>query len=145
MTMPTLVALRHLALLSALLAATSGCEFLPAQYDEGQAGDLQAFEVHLNSQFSNDRVQVFIDGKEVFDERVTTLDVLSLAEVIALKRPAGHHRIEVVVNRKERKAATFSLTEALYIHVWYRPEGIPELNIPQGIAIEPSRHRPIYD
>lgn len=134
-----------LVALVTVLALASGCKLLPT---EGEAGCTEcelAFEVHVKNNFQNDHVRLAIDGMVVFDERVTTNYVWSLAEIIKLKRPMGTHQVKVVVNGSEQGESTFELDRPLFIHVRYYSKPIPELSIPKGVLVEVSEQRPMYD
>lgn len=128
-----------------LLIIAAGCQVLPVENEPECSNCDRSFEVHINSNFDNDRVRIEIDGLTVFNERVTTNPVLSLAEIIELKRPAGVHRIRVVVNGSKAGEKTFSLDQKLYIQVRFYPEAIPDLNIPEGVSIYVSEIQPMYD
>ncbi len=134
----------HVAFFAILIIA-SGCELLSPVAEPECATCEQAFEIHLNNNFDNDRVHVEIDGKVIFDERITTDYVWSLAEIVKLKRPMGTHHIKIVVNGSEEEKRTFELDRLLFIHVRYYPEAIPDLSIPRGVVIEVSEIRPMYD
>ena len=110
----------------------------------GDLGQIE-LEVHLNNSFNDDRVRVKIDGHEVFDGRVTTNYVLSLAEVIQLTKSSGSHEIEVQVNDGDPSSTTFDLDHPLYILVRYYPEDLPTYNIQEGIYFDITEERPMYD
>ncbi len=137
----------RLVALVALLGLATGCHLLSpdAEGEIACATCRHAFEVHLNNGFDDDRVRVEIDGQTVFDERVTTDDVWSLAEVLKLQRPEGTHHIRAVVNGSEEGAASFELDRELFIHVRYYREALPSHGIPEGVVIEIREHRPVYD
>lgn len=133
------------ALLVLFLVLVSGCE--PFGVDPCACSpEFQLdLEVHLGSDFNDDRVRVAIDGREVFDDRVTTNHVLSLAEVIELQRPPGRYRIDVQVNHDHQAWTTFDLDRPLFVGVGYHVEPIPRYNIAAGIAIHVTDTRPVYD
>ena len=108
--------------------ATAGCGLL--------GEDRQAFEVHLQSSFDQDHVRVELDGRTVFDGRVTTAHVAGLAERIELERPTGTHRIRVTVNDLEAVEKRFKLDERLTVAVQYYAEAWPQQKIPQGVTIK---------
>lgn len=144
--MPRILSMISVVCLVTVAGATLvGCELLSPPGEGGKQEGLQSFEVHLNSQFDNDRVQVRIDGREVFDERVTTLDVLSLAHILKLERPAGPHLLEVVVAGRTRADTTFYLADPQYIQVWYADPANASVMGHTGIRLEISRERPLYD
>lgn len=135
-------ALRILIALSALLLA-HGCGFL----DPDSCSCSPAYEidlaVHLGSWFQDDLVEVAIDGKTVFDQRVTTLDVLSLAKIIELKYQPGLHHLEVTVNGLAQETTTFYLDRPLYALVSYFEEPLPDR--PAGVHITVTATPPVYD
>lgn len=126
----------------ALLVLGAGCELLPVNSSSPNA---QAFEVHLQNNFDEDRVRVEIDGEVVFNDRVSTDYLWSLAEVVVLKAPEGKRRLRVVVNGSEEGKAQFNLDKKLYIGVRYYKEPIPSLEIPEGIVMDVSEEEFIYD
>lgn len=55
------------------------------------------FRVDLQSQFFHDSVQVQVDGRIVFEGRVTTNNILSLAKSISVQATSGRHDVSVHV------------------------------------------------
>lgn len=133
----------HLTSFAALVLILEACQLVSSR-TVCESYECVDFEVHLNNNFNNDLVQVEIDKKVVLNERVTTNHVLSLAEIIKLKRPAGKHSIKITVNGRKEESI-FMLDCKLFIHVRYYSEAIPGLNIPKGVVINISKYPPLYD
>lgn len=127
-----------------IVLSITGCDIF---YTENvcESRNCEQFEIHLNNNFDDDYVRVEIDGKPVFNKRITTDDVWSLAEIIELERPEGSHQIKVVVNENEEGERSFELDDMLYIHVRYYREPLPRSNIPQGVKIDFNDQSPMYD
>lgn len=137
--------MRLLALLLPFIVVLSGCGFVDLDPSGGTTGVALDLEVHLTSQFNDDHVRVAIDGREVFDERVTTVDVLSLAEVVELKSSSGRHRIDVDVNGSYHASERFYLDRPKYAIVRFYKEPLPRYQISEGILIDVTDRRPVYD
>lgn len=54
--------------------------------------------VDIQTQFADDRVRLEVGGVPIFDDRVTTEDVLSLAEIVRSNVPPGPTTLVVRVN-----------------------------------------------
>lgn len=123
---------------------TTGCDTF---YSENvcESRNCEQFEIHLNNNFDDDYVRIEIDGKPVFNKRITTDYIWSLAEIIELERPEGTHHINVVVNGNEEGKRSFELDDMLYIHVRYYHEPLPDSNISEGIKIDFNTEPPMYD
>lgn len=102
-------------------------------------------EIHLTNSYEDDRVRVRLDGREVFDGRVTTDYTVSLAEVIHLKESAGPSEIEVLVNNTHSASTTIDLDEPLFVQVQFYRDDLPHFRIVEGIFFTVLRERPLYD
>ncbi len=134
----------HLIYWLIIALSITGCDIF---YSENvcESSPCESFQIHLNNNFDDDYVRVEIDGKPVFNKRITTDYVWSLAEIIELERPEGTHQIKVVVNENEEAERSFVLDDKLYIYVRYYHKLLPRLNIPQGVKIDFTNRPPMYD
>ncbi|OQP49421.1 hypothetical protein [Niastella populi] len=82
----------------------------PTVYDLG---------VDIQSNFENDKVQVFIDNQPLLNSEVTTNHALSLATSISTANTEGEHTIKVVVNDSTVNTEKFMQKQNLYIGVNY--------------------------
>ncbi len=82
----------------------------PTVYDLG---------VDIQSNFENDKVQVFIDNQPLLNSEVTTNHALSLATSISTANTEGEHTIKVVVNDNTANTEKFMQKADLYIGVNY--------------------------
>ena len=55
------------------------------------------FRIDLQAQFLDDSVRVVVDSRIVFEGRVTTNNILSLAKAIPVEVPTGEHNVDVQV------------------------------------------------
>ena len=100
-------------------------------FNENRDGD--TLEVHLQSNFDGERVQVKIDGRTVFHDRVRTDHLIGLADVIALKLPEGKYRVRIEVDGEFSTEQQFELEDRLFIGVTFHRRSIPESSIVEGI------------
>ena len=99
--------------------------------------------IDVQSWFSKDIVQVFIDGQLIIDKQLETHPVLGVCYIneqtsIFKEKEKGNHEIKVVVNNVVTKTQTFSLTKNVYIGVNYNKQT-------QEISFVYSDQRFIYD
>jgi hypothetical protein len=99
--------------LAILLLAACRKSSNPTVYDLG---------VDIQSNFNNDKVQVFIDNQPLLNTLVTTNHAWSLATSISTANTEGKHTIKVIVNEKTVSTETFSQKAALYIGVNYNQQ-----------------------
>jgi hypothetical protein len=85
----------------------------PTVYDLG---------VDIQSNFNNDKVQVFIDNQPLLNTLVTTNHAWSLATSISTANTEGKHTIKVIANEKAVSTETFSQKADLYIGVNYNQQ-----------------------
>ena len=95
----------RLATLLVLLLALPACDGAAWETD-----DRVALRVDIQSQFDDDRVRVEVGGVPVFDDRVTTEALLSLAKIVEADVPPGETTLEATVNGGP--SATLSLDPA---------------------------------
>lgn len=95
------------ALLGAPLLA--GCDSTEAVAPSGP----ESFTVDFTTQFDNTSVQLELDGILVYEERVTTNDVLGLAERIELSISEDPHRLRVQVSGRSSTTAEFTAGEVV--------------------------------
>lgn len=78
--------------------------------------------IDVQTQFNNDKVQIFIDGEEILNKQLTTLDVLGVClpnGVVHKIVHEGKHKLKVEVNGSASKTEKFTLKEDIYIGVNY--------------------------
>ena len=80
----------------------------------------ESLTVDFTTRFNDDLVRVELDGVLIYEERLTTTDVLSLAERVAFSIPEGEHRIRVEVAGRA-SAATFEAGETVFVGIRYDP------------------------
>ena len=124
--------LRNLLALGTIILLAAGlpaCSLLTDEMDGDQ------LEIHLQSSFSGERVQVMIDGILVYDAEVSTDQRIGLADVIQLQRTQGRHQIEVVVDGRYHVEESFQLRDRLFIAVSFFEQSIPEAGLEEGVHL----------
>lgn len=132
-------------LLIASLLAAPGCEIITPDAESACAECRDDLQIHLRNSFENDRVRVKLDDNVVYNGRVTTDDVWSLAEIVELRPRPGRHVLDVMINGSYKASETIDLDRPTYVHVHFNPETIPALGIQEGIVVNISDQRPMYD
>lgn len=79
----------------------------------------EQLRIDLQSGYSDTQVKIFLDNYTVFDDKVSTNDVVSVAAIIPLEVNAGTHYLKVTVNNLLTKETLFTIGDALYIGVNY--------------------------
>ena len=101
----------------------------------------QTLGIDIQSAFNQDKVQVFIDGQEMLNQRLQTNWVLGVCmpdgQIITTKSQGGHE-IKVIVNDIVTRTDNFSLNNPLYIGVIFNPQT-------NAISFVYSGQRFIYD
>jgi hypothetical protein len=75
--------------------------------------------IDVQAHFNQDDVQVFLDDKQVIDEKLQTNPQFPICKGIDLSKNDGNHIIKVIVNGTATKTEVFSLKSNLYIGVNY--------------------------
>jgi hypothetical protein len=75
--------------------------------------------VDLQYRFDNDLVAVYIDGKELFNDTVTSHEVVGFALRVPSIQKRGQRELKIVVNNQETVTKTFSLFHDTWIGVGY--------------------------
>ena len=122
-----------------LAAFLSACSL----FGDGIGAD--ALEIHLQSSFQGERVQVDLDGRRVYDAPVVTDHRIGLADVIHLERAEGVHRIEVTVDGRHRAARAFELKDHLFVGILFSERAIPEAGVEAGVRLRFSDIGFVYD
>ena len=78
--------------------------------------------VDIQSNFDNDKVQVFIDNQALLNTQVTTNHAWSLATSISTANTEGNHTIKVIVNDGTALSESFTQKADLYIGVKYNKQ-----------------------
>lgn len=86
------------------------------------SGEKHKLGIAAHSDFNNDLVTIYIDGKSIFNQKITTNNVLSYAASTTDSVFAGQHLIKVVVNGIVSKKQTFTISNDLYIGINYTPQ-----------------------
>jgi hypothetical protein len=82
-------------------------------------------DVDVQASFDQDRVQVFMDGRELLDKTLQTNYLLSLCTdggQIKTTESEGRHTIKVIVNGTVKQEESFDLKNRLYIGVNFDKE-----------------------
>ena len=108
----------RLPLIAAALSLLAGCDSADPTAPLGP----ESLTVDFTTHFDDDLVRVNLDGVLIYEERLTTADVLSLAERAAFSIPEGEHRIRIEVEGRASAAATFEAGQTVFIGVRYDPE-----------------------
>ena len=132
----------HLRTFAALTAALllAGCAVTDA--NDRDAAPLQPFEIHLQSTFEGEHVEVALDGEVVFSGAATTDPRIGLATRFEVGRPVGTHVLRVTVGGDAQATQVFTLTRMLYLGVEYHRDGLPP-QFPPGVSILVSEE-PFY-
>lgn len=78
--------------------------------------------VDVQTQFKNDKVEIYIDDEKILDKQLTTNDVLGLCVpdgVVHKEVKEGKRKLKVVVNGSATKTEKFTLEQDVYIGVRY--------------------------
>ncbi|MCD6064051.1 MAG: hypothetical protein K0R82_1962 [Flavipsychrobacter sp.] len=78
--------------------------------------------IDVQTQFENDKVQIYIDDEKILDKQLTTNDVLGVClpdGVVHKEVKEGKRKLKVVVNGSATEVEKFTLTEDVYIGVRY--------------------------
>ena len=84
----------------------------------------EQLRIDLQSGYSDTQVKIFLDNYTVFDDKVSTNDVVSVAAIIPLEVNAGTHYLKVTVNNLLTKETLFTIGDKLYIGVNYSPSNL---------------------
>lgn len=107
----------RLCLAIAALSLLAACDSVGPAAPSGP----ESLTVDFTTHFDDDLVRVELDGVLIYEERLTTADVLSLAERVVFSIPEGEHRIRIEV-AGQASAATFEAGQIVFIGVGYDPE-----------------------
>jgi hypothetical protein len=108
-----------LLLLFAASLAVLSCKKESGQSPEPGSGAKYNLNVHLWNSFENDQVAVFIDGVEIFKDKITTNPSLGLAGTASSLRGSGAHIISIKVNNFLVGKKTVVLNNELWVGVNY--------------------------
>lgn len=93
---------------------------------DGTSPDTRPAYVSLDMQtnFRNDQVRLTLDGKQIFDGRVTTDYSLSLASRIAFETVGGMHRLQAeITNSGIRRDLMIIIRDTMTVRLVYDPSG----------------------
>jgi hypothetical protein len=79
----------------------------------------KAFQVHLQSGFSDTPVTVSVDQTLVFADTVTTGFALAVAAIIPVEVNQGSHNLRVAIANILSKDTSFTISDSLYVGVSY--------------------------
>lgn len=103
------------------------------------------FEIHFLNDFHEDDVLLKFDNNNIYVGKLTTDYTISLAKAFQLQAYKGEHLLRVNLNNMDFITKQFSLTDSLYILIRYSPDSFPDRGITQGINVEMTHQRPVYD
>lgn len=75
--------------------------------------------IHLQGGFDHDHVNISVDGNTVFEDTVTTNNVLGLAHSFDIEKNHGTHQIGVNVNNVVSVIDSFDLNSELWVGITY--------------------------
>jgi hypothetical protein len=83
--------------------------------------------VSVQSDFEQDNVQVLIDGQEIINQKLQTIDLLGVCLIdnnteVSVSRREGGHSIKVIVNNVVTKTEKFTLYQNRYIGINYNQQ-----------------------
>ena len=107
----------HLAPLVLAAFLVAGCDSTGITLPSGP----QPLTVDLTARFDNDLVRIELDDELIYEERVTTEDVLSLAARATFEIPEGRHRVRVEVGGRASASAEFTAGETVFVSVFHDP------------------------
>ena len=82
----------------------------------------EIFEIHLQTWFENNPVQVKFDNEIIFDDTISTGSILAYASIISLDVTQGEHNIQVIVNDSIQGDTTLTIGDSLYVAVNYNSD-----------------------
>ena len=96
----------------------------------------QAYEVHIQAQFTGTWVQFDLDGQQVSYGNQTTSPLIGLASIVRLNATAGRHLAHVRAGESEA-TLQFDLASYQYVLVSRELDGT--------LHIQVTSERPLYD
>ncbi len=102
--------------LSMILAFQLGCDNAA---ETGPTTLAKMCEIHLQSWFSQTRVEVFVDHARLFGDTVSSNPIVGLSKVIPVQIANGPHSLRVVVSDTVSKDSSFTIQDTLFIGVSY--------------------------
>lgn len=79
----------------------------------------QPLHIHLQGGFDHNYVKIDIDGNTVFEDTVTTNNVLGLAHSFDIEKNHGTHQVGINVNNMASAIDTFDLHSELWLGITY--------------------------
>jgi hypothetical protein len=96
-----------------------GTQLACATSTEPNSGFADVCEIHLQAWFSHTPVKVAVDYSEVFDDTITTGDILAFAAIVPVQVSRGVHALRVTADGSFAKDTTFTIIDSLYVGVNY--------------------------
>ena len=87
-----------------------------------ESKNAEIFEIHLQTWFENNPVQVKFDNEIIFDDTISTGSILAYASIISLDVTQGEHYIQVIVNDSIQGDTTLTIGDSLYVAVNYNSD-----------------------
>jgi hypothetical protein len=88
-----------------------------------ERGGSSPLYLHIQSDFNGELVKIDLDGSTVFEDSVTTMQVLGLAAIDSLEMNNGSHEIQVTVNSIYTYSENFNLSNPLWLGINYSNPG----------------------
>ena len=89
---------------------------------EKTTNELFTLHIDLQHSFDNDKVQVFIDGKEEFNNTVSTNHIIGFASGFSIEKESGTHTVAVKLNGKSSVTKGFVIDKELYLGISHTEE-----------------------
>lgn len=100
------------------VALVAGCDTTAITTPSGP----ESLTVDFTARFDRDLVRIELDGEPIYEERVTTEDVLSLAARASFEIPEGWHQFRVQVGGRASAATEFYAGEVVFVSVFFDPD-----------------------
>ncbi|MEZ4702968.1 MAG: hypothetical protein R2834_21730 [Rhodothermales bacterium] len=99
--------------------ALAGAALLVAGCSALSPGETQPLAIHLQGGYEADDVEVWVDDDVVFRSRITTNNVLGLAQEVEIERKEGRHIVTVRVNGETTGTRSILLRAPLFVGISY--------------------------
>lgn len=79
----------------------------------------KVFQIHLQSEYADTPVIVYVDSSQIFYDTVSTGQILGVAKVITEQIANGTHSLRITIPNSASKDTTFTVIDTLFIGVGY--------------------------
>ena len=90
---------------------------------ENPSGEKFSLSLAAHHSFNNDRLVIYVDGKPVFNEKVTSNPTIGYAGGTKVTVNAGQHTIKVVINGIVTKKQSITVSADVYVGINYKVQG----------------------